>query len=93
MALPSEQIMDLLDWLAAEAAERAAEIAAKRVTAELQAHSPYLTVPEAANYLRCSRQRLYDLTSARVLPVFKDGRKSYFRREDLDAYLAEGRET
>lgn len=49
--------------------------------------SPYLTVPEAAAYLRSSRQRVYDLISSRRLPRHKDGSRVLIRRADLDAYL------
>jgi excisionase family DNA binding protein len=44
-------------------------------------------VAEAADYLRCSKQRVYDLTASGRLPVSKDGTRSLFRREWLDAYL------
>lgn len=49
--------------------------------------SPYLTVPEAAEYLRSSRQRVYDLLFSRRLPRVKDGSRVLIRRTDLDAYL------
>ena len=50
---------------------------------------PWLDVDEAADYLRCSRQRIYDLASMGRLSVGKDGRRSLFRRSTLDAYLGE----
>jgi len=50
---------------------------------------PWLDVDEAADYLRCSRQRIYDLASMGRLTVGKDGRRSLFRRSTLDAYLGE----
>jgi excisionase family DNA binding protein len=49
--------------------------------------SPFLTVAEAAVYLRASRQRVYDLLSSRRLPRHKDGARVLIRRADLDAYL------
>ena len=49
--------------------------------------SPYLTVTEAAAYLRSRRQRVYDLLSSRRLPRIKDGSRVLIRRADLDAYL------
>ena len=52
-----------------------------------QGASPYLNVAEAADYLRCSEQRIYDLTSARQLPVSKEGTRSLYRREHLDALV------
>lgn len=54
-----------------------------------QEPSPYLTVAEAAVYLRASRQRVYDLLSSRRLPRHKDGTRVLIRRTDLDAYLGQ----
>jgi excisionase family DNA binding protein len=50
--------------------------------------SPYLTVAQAAAYLQTSRQRIYDLLSARRLPKYKDGARALVRRDDLDTYLS-----
>jgi excisionase family DNA binding protein len=64
---------------------------ARRVLERLGAQNgtvpDYLTPPEAAEYLRTSRQRIYDLTSQGRLPVCKDGSRNLYRRVDLDAYL------
>jgi excisionase family DNA binding protein len=50
--------------------------------------SPFLTVPEAACYLRCSRQRVDDLLSQRRLQRFKDGTRTLVSRDELAAYVA-----
>lgn len=50
--------------------------------------SPYLSVAEAAEYMRCKRQRIYDLLSARSIGRYKDGKRVLLRRDELDAYLA-----
>ena len=63
----------------------AAEIAGLR-RAELPV---YFTTDEAADYLRCKPQRIYDLVSERKLPVLKEGSRSLFRREHLDALVKE----
>jgi excisionase family DNA binding protein len=52
--------------------------------------SPYMTIVEAADYLRCSRQRVDDLLSSRRLARVKDGARTLIRRTDLDAYLNGG---
>jgi excisionase family DNA binding protein len=51
--------------------------------------SPYLTVPEAAEYLRCKRQRIHNLTSAGKLARHKDGGRTLILRADLDALIDE----
>ncbi len=52
--------------------------------------SPYLSVPEAAAFLRCSRQRVDDLLTARRLQRFKDGRRTLIRRDELQRYVEDG---
>jgi excisionase family DNA binding protein len=69
-------------------AERAAAILAERQVEQAPA-APYLTVAEAAEYLRATPKRIYDLTGQRRLPFVKDGTRTLLRRADLDAYLAD----
>ena len=52
--------------------------------------SPYLTTDEAADYLRCSRQRIHDLLSAGRLTRVKEGRRTLVRRDEIDGYLDGG---
>jgi excisionase family DNA binding protein len=65
-------------------AQRAAEIVGTHTPPEA---APYMTVEEAAEFLRCGRKRVYDLTSQRRLPYVKDGSRTLLRRVDLIAYL------
>ena len=55
------------------------------------ATSEYMDAREAAAYLRCPRQRIYDLTSSRSLPYFKFGGRLLFSKRDIDAWMAESR--
>ena len=77
---------NVIDALAARIVSGvAAEIAGMK-----RAESPvYFTNDEAADYLRCKPQRIYDLVSERKLPVLKEGSRSLFRREHLDALVKE----
>jgi excisionase family DNA binding protein len=52
--------------------------------------SPYLTIDETAVYLRCRRQRIYDLLSQRRLSRIKDGGRTLISRVELEAYLRRG---
>ncbi len=76
--------------LPAELLDQIAELAAERVLTQLAAAppSPYLTIPEAAEYLRCKRQRIDDLLSAGKLTRHKDGRRTLILRSELEAYIA-----
>src|SRR4051812_20177195 len=49
--------------------------------------SPWLGVDEAAEYLRCSKQAIYDRVNQGALHPGRDGRRLLFRRERLDEYL------
>ena len=81
LALPAELVEAI--------AERVAEIVLARQGAP-DAGSPYLTVAEAAELLRCKRQRVDDLLSKRVLTRVKDGARTLVLRAEIDGYLARG---
>jgi excisionase family DNA binding protein len=50
------------------------------------------TLPEAAAYLNLGKSRLYKLTSTNVVPHYKPGgKKIFFLKSDLDAYLLRNR--
>jgi excisionase family DNA binding protein len=66
-------------------AKRAAEMAAQVAPAVNQ--SPYLSVAEAAAFLRTRRQRIDDLLSEGLLTHIKDGNRTLIARDELAAYL------
>ncbi len=81
--------LELPDALVDAIAERAAEIVLERLgEREALAGSPYLSVDEAAEYLRSSRQRVYDLLSSGRLSRHKDGSRVLVARAELEAHLA-----
>ena len=80
--------LDIPGEVIEQIAQRAAAILLAQHT-EVAA-SPYLTIDEAARYLRCTRQRLYDLCSSGRLTRHKDGRRVLISRTELDAHLAAG---
>jgi excisionase family DNA binding protein len=54
-----------------------------------QYDSPYLSVREAAAFLRCQPQRVYDLLSDGRLRRVKEGSRVLVLRADLEAYLGQ----
>lgn len=52
-----------------------------------EATSPYMTVTEAADYLRCREQRVRELLSQRRLSRFKDGARTLLLREEVEEYV------
>lgn len=51
-------------------------------------HEAWVCVREAAAYLNCHRQRIYNLLSERAIPHRKDGSRLLFRLSELDDWLA-----
>ena len=49
--------------------------------------SPYFTVAEAADYLRCSRERIHALLTRRRLTRHKDGGRTLVLHSELEAYV------
>lgn len=76
VALDARQLIELADLVAERLAVNGGE------------QSPWLTVDEAADYLRCKPKRVYDLLSQQRLPRHKDGSRVLLHRAELDAYLA-----
>lgn len=52
---------------------------------------PVLDIDEAALFTGFSKGHLYRLTSERAIPHFKKGRKLYFKKAELEAWLLEER--
>lgn len=76
-----------------QVARRAAEIVLERIANEQRQEpaSPYVTIPEAAQLLRCKRQRVDDLLSAgRLRRAARDGRRVLLLRADVEAYALRG---
>jgi excisionase family DNA binding protein len=81
LAIPAE--------LADAIALRAAEIVLDQIVGDHAntTATPYVTIMEAAEYLRCSRQRVDDLLSQRRLSRVKDGGRTLILRAEIEAYL------
>ena len=81
-----ELTVRLTDGQLAEIAQRAAAL----ISTETSAVSPWLNVTEAAERLRCGKDRIYDLIALGKLHPRRDGRRVLLHRDELDAYV-EGR--
>jgi excisionase family DNA binding protein len=77
--------------LALDVPDALIEAVADRVIAKLgeqaSAPSPWLSVAEAAERLRCKPDRVYDLIALGKLTPRRDGRRVLLRRDALDAYI------
>jgi excisionase family DNA binding protein len=80
-------MIELTLTLSDEQVARIAERAAAFLPTETHAASPWVNVVEAAEHLRCSRDRIYDLIALGRLHPRRDGRRVLLNRHELDAYV------
>lgn len=76
--------------LDAIAADPAAIARLRELTGVTGGRSPWMNATEAADYLACPVSRIRKLTMTGELPVTRDGRRTLYHRDQLDAYLANG---
>lgn len=72
------------------ALDRLAEQIADRLNQTNGARTPWMDAHQAATYLGCPVSRVRKLTSTGELPVHRDGRRTLYRRDDLDDYVLGG---
>jgi excisionase family DNA binding protein len=78
----------LIAAVADSLAPRLADELAPRIADELERRAaPFLTVDEVAAYLRCDRQRIYDLCSSNRLTRYKDGSRVLVSRLELEQHV------
>ena len=83
--------LELSEREIAAIAERVAAILAAETGSDRREGVPrFLTAAEAAEYLRCSRQRIYDLCSAGALSRFRDGSRVLISRAEVDEHVLRG---
>jgi excisionase family DNA binding protein len=69
-------------------AERAAQLVLEQLQPTENSASPYLTIPESAEFLRSKRHRVDDLLSRGTLTRIKDGSRTLIARAEFEDYLA-----
>ena len=57
----------------------------------IQSPPEFMTIDDAADYLKMSKSALYQFTSKRTIPQIKRGRRLYFKKSDLEGWLDEGK--
>jgi excisionase family DNA binding protein len=78
LAFTDESLSALLEQVASLVLER---------LPKAEPPSPYLTTLEAAEFLRCSRQRIHDHLSAGRLTRLKEGRRTLVWRGEVEALV------
>jgi excisionase family DNA binding protein len=79
-------IRDLATPADPELVDRLARRVADLVAAE-RSSSPWMSAPQAAEYLDWPLKRVYNLTSAQSIPHHRQGGRLIFHRDELDAWL------
>jgi excisionase family DNA binding protein len=87
-----EQLPELVATLA-EKIERLEKtiIAIKESTSVEAVNDDLLTIDEAALFVRLTKNTLYSLVSKSKIPVSKRGKRLYFRKKELEKWIAQGR--
>lgn len=80
---------EIKDLIKASVAEALGEL--KQPTAVPQ--KEILSIAEACELLNLAKQTIYTHTSKGTLPHFKRGKKLYFRRSELLAWIENGKQT
>lgn len=83
LPFPDEAVDELAERLVDPVYERIVE----RFQLSPASTSPWLTPEEAAAYLRCGVQRIYDLRSSGRLSKHMEGGRAIVAREELDALV------
>jgi excisionase family DNA binding protein len=60
-------------------------------SARTHAAHEYLSMVEAAEYLKIPQNTLYQYCATRRIPYVKRGKRNYFMRADLDTFIAADR--
>jgi excisionase family DNA binding protein len=82
--VPETLLAALVELVEARVVERLSDAG----IAHFSRRPEYLTPVEAAELLRCSRQRVYDLLSSGRLRRYKDGSRVLVARLEIVAYLS-----
>jgi len=64
---------------------------AKQVEKMPEQQNEFLNISEASDFLKMAKQTLYGLTSNRQIPFIKKGKKVYFNKSEVIAWLNEGK--
>ena len=91
MCISFEELPKAVGKLTDELAEIKALLLAQGNITQYEPKDALLTVDEAATFLSLSKATIYTLISKGELPVMKRGKRCYFSKVELYAYVKEGR--
>ncbi|MBW2986514.1 helix-turn-helix domain-containing protein [Candidatus Woesearchaeota archaeon] len=71
--------------------ERIEELLSKQSSTTKNSPNKPLTIKEAAAFLNLAPQTLYGLTCKKTIPHYKKNKRLYFKQEELELWLKDGR--
>ena len=71
--------------------EKIEELLVKSQSLSVKHSEEFLTVEEAASFLRLSVPTIYGLISRNAIPSMKRSKRVYFSKTELETYLKEGK--
>lgn len=71
-------------------ADELRQIVRDELLAALRPDDQWLDSAGTAAHLKCSKQRIYNLTSGGKIPVHREGSRLLFYRSELDAWITSG---
>ncbi len=71
--------------------ERIEELLASQSSTTKDSPNKPLTIKEAAAFLNLAPQTLYGLTCKKAIPHYKKNKRLYFKQEELELWLNDGR--
>jgi excisionase family DNA binding protein len=86
MENPFEMIIEKLNNI-----ETLLESLSQRQPLQEVGNSEILNLEETSKYTSMARATLYKMTSTREIPHFKRGKRLYFRKSELDAWITNNR--
>lgn len=84
-------LRDFLEPIIDDCVSRAFNKNINELNLEKPVNEDVFDIKEATSYLKLSKATLYRMTMDREIPHYKIGRRLYFRREELDAWINKGR--
>jgi excisionase family DNA binding protein len=93
--MENNNLQKILEEFLTPIVERSVAVAIERqvgtIATNIKQQDEILTADDAANLIGVSLQTLYGLTSARKIPHNKRGKRLYFDRQELIAWIREGK--
>ena len=68
------------------------KVLSEQISVSTKIEDEIINIKQAAIFLNLATQTLYGFTSKNTIPFLKRGKKLYFRKSELESWLAEGKQ-